>query len=112
MGICIQVQHCSKPTHGHAASLREVGTRSRTALRGPAHQLAVRMRIIISNNNYGMRMGYGKVGGTLPLENSLLQYTALHLLRRGFCTLVFFIIYTLIVAILMLSESPPLTVMA
>ena len=32
------------PTHDHAASM--VRGRSRTALRGPAHQLAVRMRII------------------------------------------------------------------
>ena len=46
-------------------------------LRGPAHQLAVRMRIKISNNNtytvYGTRpdmVRYSTVRGTLPLDNS------------------------------------------
>ena len=47
--------------------------RLRTALHGPAHQLAVRMCITISNNNnYGMRPGYNTVRGTLPLGNSSL----------------------------------------
>ena len=55
-------------------------------------QLAVHMRIIISNNNnYGTRPGYGTVRDTLPLGNFPLLYTALHLLHRGFCTLVLFI---------------------
>ena len=40
-------------------------------LRGPAHQLAVRMRIIIisNNNNYGTWPGYGTVRSILPIGN-------------------------------------------
>ena len=69
-GKCMQVQRCSKPTHDHAASLREVGARSRTAWRGPAYQLALRIVII------GLIMVRGPirytVRGTLPLGNSFL----------------------------------------
>ena len=37
---------CNRPTHDHAASLSEVArTSMRSAFRGPAHQLAVCMRI-------------------------------------------------------------------
>ena len=61
--------------------------RSQTVLRGPAHQFAVRMRIIISNNiiNYGTRYLYYD-------NRQFFSTTALHLLRRGFCTLVLLII--------------------
>ena len=42
--------------------------RSWTTLCGPAHQLALHMCVIISNNiNYGTQPGYGTVRGTLPL---------------------------------------------
>ena len=49
---------------------------SRTALRGPAHQLEVCMHIIISNNNnYCTRPRYGTERGILPLGNSFLLCT-------------------------------------
>ena len=64
--------------------------RLRTVLHGPAHQLAVRRRIIISNNNnHGMRPDIRYV--TLPLSNSSL----LHLLRRGFSFVLFIVVLTI-----------------
>ena len=56
---------------------------SRTTLRGPANQLAVCMRIIISNNNNN---GTWPVRGTPPLGNSslLLMYCGCIYYAEGF----------------------------
>ena len=44
--VSISSAAVNRPTHDHAASLSEVArTSMRSAFRGPAHQLAVRMRI-------------------------------------------------------------------
>ena len=78
------------PCSRHAAYSKlvrglEVGTRLQTALRGPAHQLAVHMRIIISIMVSGL-IRNGMVRGTLPLGSSSRLLRCIILLRRGFCT--------------------------
>ena len=64
-----------------------VCTRSRTALRDPAHQLAVHMHIIISIIMVRSPILYGIC---YSATEQIFSTTTLHLLRQGFCTLVLF----------------------
>ena len=82
---CSRYAACSKLVRG-----LEIGTRLQTALRGPAHQLAVHMRIIISIMVRGP-IQYGMVRGALPLGSSSLLLRCIILLHRGFWTSVPFI---------------------
>ena len=66
----------NRPTHDHVASLLEVArTSKRSAFRGPAHQLAVRMRI--NNCTHGHNYYCG------PSNQPCTMHQQLHV-RRGF----------------------------
>ena len=88
--VSISSAAVNRPTHDHAASLSEVArTSMRSAFRGPAHQLAVRMRINnCTHGHYGPsnQPCTSNCTSAEGLHFSAFHYIGNSLLRRGFCT--------------------------